>query len=178
MSRIGKKPIDLPQDVSLTLSDNLIRVNGKYGVLEQPRSDFLKITIENNKVYITRTEENTKAKQVHGLLRALLQNMITGVTKKFSKILIAEGVGYKFQLEKNTLIVNAGFTHPIKFIVPSDIEIKLQSPIKISIVGIDKEKVGLIADKIRSTKPPEPYKGKGILYEGEIIRRKVGKTGK
>jgi large subunit ribosomal protein L6 len=178
MSRIGKKPIDLPENVSILVEEKKIIVKGKYGVLEQPLVNFLKINLENNKLYITRTENSSKAREFHGLLRALLQNMISGVTKKFSKVLIAEGVGYKFQLEKKNLILSVGFTHPVTFSIPTDVEIKLESPIKICITGISKEKVGFLADKIRSTKPPEPYKGKGILYEGEIIRRKAGKTGK
>eukprot|EP01040_Poterioochromonas_malhamensis_P011723 gene11723-12793_t len=104
--------------------------------------------------------------------------MINGVTKKFSKILNAEGVGYKFQLDKDKLILNVGFTHPVKFIIPENLNVKLESPTKIVIAGIDKEQVGFFASKIRNTKPPEPYKGKGILYEGEKILRKAGKTGK
>jgi large subunit ribosomal protein L6 len=178
MSRIGKKPIDLPENVSINFIGNNIVVKGTHGILEQPMTDFIKVNIENNKVYLSRTNETAKARAFHGLLRALIQNMITGVTKKFSQTLLAEGVGYKFQLEKNVLFINVGFSHPIKFLIPSDIEIKLESPIKILITGINKEKVGFLADKIRSTKPPEPYKGKGILYSGEIIKRKAGKTGK
>jgi large subunit ribosomal protein L6 len=178
MSRIGKKPIDLPEEVFINLSPETISVKGKYGLLEQPMVNFLKIEIENKKVYITRIEDTAKAREFHGLLRAILQNMILGVTKKFSKILIAEGVGYKFQIEKNFLVVNVGFTHPVKFEIPSDLEIKLESPIKVSITGINKQKVGFLAARVRDTKPPEPYKGKGILYEGEIVRRKAGKTGK
>jgi large subunit ribosomal protein L6 len=104
--------------------------------------------------------------------------MVTGVTEKFSKILIAEGVGYKFQVENSKLTVNVGFTHNIEFIIPADITIKLESPTKINISGIDNEKIGLFAAKIRDLRPPEPYKGKGILYDGEKIIRKAGKTGK
>lgn len=178
MSRIGKKPIDLPENVSITLNENKIIVKGIHGFLEQNLVNNLKFEIENNKLYISRKEETAKAREFHGLLRAIIQNMVLGVTKKFSKTLIAEGVGYKFQLDKKKLIINAGFTHPVNFDIPEDIDIKLESPIKILISGINKEKVGFFADKIRSIKPPEPYKGKGILYEGEIIRRKAGKTGK
>jgi large subunit ribosomal protein L6 len=178
MSRIGKKPIDLPEGVSLTINNKNVIVQGQYGLLEQSFNNLLEVKVEKNKVYVTRTEETIKAREFHGLIRALLQNMILGVHKKFSKVLIAEGVGYKFQLDKKTLLVNVGFTHPVNFEIPNDIEIKLESPVKISILGINKQTVGFFADKIRSTKPPEPYKGKGILYQGEIIRRKAGKTGK
>ena len=104
--------------------------------------------------------------------------MIIGVNNKFSKILVAEGIGYKFQLDKQRLVLNMGFTHPIEFVIPSDLEIKLESPTKIRISGIDKEKVGFLAAKIREIRPPEPYKGKGIMYEGEKILRKAGKSGK
>jgi large subunit ribosomal protein L6 len=111
-------------------------------------------------------------------MRALIQNMVNGVDQPYSKTLIAEGVGYKFQIEKTTLILNIGFTHPVKFLIPSDINVKIESNTKISISGIDKEKVGFFASEVRSIRPPEPYKGKGIFYEGEKIIRKAGKTRK
>jgi large subunit ribosomal protein L6 len=178
MSRIGKKLIDIPQDVSLTITENKILVKGKYGTIEQSLLNLLEFKLEENKLSITRTNDEKKTREYHGLIRALVQNMVIGVTKKFSKTLIAEGVGYKFQVDKKTLIVNVGYTHPIEFPIPDDLEIKQESPIKINILGISKEKVGFLAAKIRDTRPPEPYKGKGLLYDGEIIRRKAGKTGK
>lgn len=178
MSRIGKKVIDIPTDVLITLSTDRIIVKGKYGNLEQSILNLLNFDLSNNKLSISRINDEKKTREYHGLIRALVQNMVIGVTKKFSKTLIAEGVGYKFQLEKNQLIVNVGYTHPIKFQIPTEIEIKLESPTKISIMGINKEQVGFLAAKIRDTRPPEPYKGKGLLYDGEIIRRKAGKTGK
>jgi large subunit ribosomal protein L6 len=178
MSRIGKKVIDIPTDVLITLSTDKIIVKGKYGNLEQSILNLLNFDLSNNKLSISRINDEKKTREYHGLIRALVQNMVIGVTKKFSKTLIAEGVGYKFQLEKNQLIVNVGYTHPIKFQIPTEIEIKLESPTKISIMGINKEQVGFLAAKIRDTRPPEPYKGKGLLYDGEIIRRKAGKTGK
>jgi large subunit ribosomal protein L6 len=178
MSRIGKKPIDIPETVSVTVDEQTINIKGKYGSLKQSFSNSLQVKVDKNILSLTRLEDTKLARSSHGLIRALIQNMILGVTKKFSKVLIAEGVGYKFQLDKQQLIVNVGFTHPVKFPIPSDIEIKLESPVKILISGIDKERVGFFADKVRSIKPPEPYKGKGILYEGEIIRRKIGKRGK
>jgi large subunit ribosomal protein L6 len=178
MSRIGKKLIDIPQDVSLTITENKILVKGKYGTIEQSLLNLLEFKLEENKLSITRTNDEKKTREYHGLIRALVQNMVIGVTKKFSKTLIAVGVGYKFQVDKKTLIVNVGYTHPIEFPIPDDLEIKQESPIKINILGISKEKVGFLAAKIRDTRPPEPYKGKGLLYDGEIIRRKAGKTGK
>lgn len=111
-------------------------------------------------------------------MRALIQNMIIGVNDLFTKVLIAEGVGYKFQIDKNSLVLNMGYSHPIEFAIPTDLKIKLESPTKIAISGIDKEQVGFLAAKIRAVRPPEPYKGKGIMYEGEKILRKAGKSGK
>ena len=111
-------------------------------------------------------------------MRALIQNMIQGVNENFSKTLIAEGVGYKFQLDKKILILTMGYSHPVKISVPEDITINLESPTKLSIIGIEKQKVGVLASEIREIRPPEPYKGKGIRYENEIILRKAGKTGK
>ena len=165
MSRIGKKLIEIPSNVKINIESEKITIQGPYGLLEQKISTSLDFLIKENQLFIIRKEETSKARELHGLNRALLQNMILGVTNKFSKTLIAEGVGYKFQLENNILVANVGFTHPVKFIVPSDLEVKVESPVKISIKGIDKEKVGFLAAKIRSIKPPEPYKGKGILYE-------------
>jgi large subunit ribosomal protein L6 len=160
------------------MENNNITVKGKHGSLERSVLNLLNLTLEENKLVITRKEDSKKSREYHGLIRALIQNMVSGVHEKFSKTLIAEGVGYKFQIEKNKLIVNAGFTHPVEFMIPSDLAIKLETPTKISITGIDKEKVGFLASKIHDVRPPEPYKGKGILYDGEKIIRKAGKTGK
>lgn len=178
MSRIGKKAIDIPKDVSVSLSDGKISVKGKHGSLEKLFSNKLTIILENEKLILTRNDETKECRSYHGLMRALLQNMVTGVSEKFSKTLLAEGVGYKFQMDKTKLILNVGFTHPVEFEIPSDLSVKLESPTKISISGVDKEKVGFLAAKVRDMRPPEPYKGKGILYDGEKIRRKAGKTGK
>ena len=178
MSRIGKKLIQIPKDVSLTITEDKVLVKGKFGNLEQSLLKLLTFTISEDKLFITRINDEKKTREYHGLIRALIQNMVLGVTQKFSKVILAEGVGYKFQVDKKVLIVNAGYTHPIQFPIPEDLEIKQESPTKISISGINKEKVGFLAAKIRDTRPPEPYKGKGLLYDGEIIRRKAGKTGK
>lgn len=178
MSRVGKRAIDIPETVSVTFNNQILTVKGKHGTLEQSIQEILDVEILTNKLIITRKEDTSKARELHGLLRALINNMVIGVTNKFSKSLIAEGVGYKFQIEKKLLVLNVGFTHPIQFEIPSDLEIKVESPTKLLISGINKEKVGFLAAKIRAVRPPEPYKGKGLLYEGEIIRRKAGKTGK
>ena len=178
MSRIGKKLIQIPKDVSLTITEEKILVKGKHGILEQSLLNLLTFTLSEDKLFITRLNDEKKTREYHGLMRALVQNMVLGVTQKFSKTITAEGVGYKFQVDKKTLIVNAGYTHPVEFAIPEDLEIKQESDTKISILGINKEKVGFLAAKIRDIRPPEPYKGKGLIYEGEVIRRKAGKTGK
>jgi len=178
MSRIGKKTITIPKDTSVILENTIIKVKGKYGILEQSISENLQVEISNDKILVKRKNDLKESKAYHGLIRALIQNMIIGVTKQFSKTLIAEGIGYKFQIENKKLILNMGFTHPIEFLIPDDITIKAESPTKIIIMGIDKQKVGFMSAKIKDIKPPEPYKGKGIMYEGEIIIRKAGKTKK
>jgi large subunit ribosomal protein L6 len=178
MSRIGKKPIDIPKEVSVTLEKNLIRVKGKHGVLERNVLNTLEFAISEQKLTITRLDDSKKSREYHGLIRALVQNMVSGVHDKFSKTLVAEGVGYKFQVDKTKLILNVGFTHPVEFTIPPSLTIKLESPTKIVISGINKEEVGFLASQVHDTRPPEPYKGKGLLYEGEKIIRKAGKTGK
>lgn len=178
MSRIGKKLIEIPKEVSVTLGNEKIVVKGKHGVLERDLSTNLNFEIKNNQLFISRMDDTKKSRELHGLIRALIQNMVKGVNEKFSKTLIAEGVGYKFQIDKTNLVLNVGYTHPVEFVIPADLSIKLESPTKILISGVNKEKVGFLAAKIRDIRPPEPYKGKGILYDGEKIIRKAGKTGK
>jgi len=178
MSRIGKKAINVPKDVLITLNQEKVIVKGKHGTLERIFQNNLTVKLEENKIVLTRNDETKKTREYHGLMRALIQNMVTGVNEKFSKTLIAEGVGYKFQVDKNNLIVNVGYTHPIEFSISKELAVKLETPTKVIISGIDKEQVGFLAAQVRDTRPPEPYKGKGILYDGEKIRRKAGKTGK
>lgn len=178
MSRIGKKIITIPKDVSIDIANQTISVNGKHGKLERDFLNLVDFEMQNNELTVISKDTTKKGKSYHGLARSLVQNMVSGVNEKFSKILVAEGIGFKFQIEKDQLVLNVGFSHPVKFTIPKDLTIKLESPTKISINGIDKEKVGFLAAKIRETKPPEPYKGKGIMYEGEKIIRKAGKTGK
>jgi len=178
MSRIGKKAIEIPKDVSIKIENNKVIVKGKHGSLERTILNNLNLEVNEQKLIVTRKDDTKESRSYHGLIRALLQNMVSGVDQKFSKTLIAEGVGYKFQVDKNTLILSVGFSHPVEFSIPGDLTIKAESPTKLVISGIDKEKVGFMAAKIRDMRPPEPYKGKGLLYEGEKILRKAGKTGK
>ncbi len=178
MSRVGKKVIEIPKDVSVVITDKTINVKGKHGSLEREINDLITLNIKDNQLFVKRINDQKKTRSYHGLMRALIQNMVTGVDQLFTKTLIAEGVGYKFQADKAKLVINVGFTHPVEFQIPTDITVKQESPTKIHISGIDREKVGLLASKIRDMRPPEPYKGKGILYDGEKIIRKAGKTGK
>lgn len=180
MSRIGKKIINIPSDVQIILANKSIQVIGKYGTLEKQIFDHLKIQQEEKHLSITCISTERKAHALHGLMRALIQNMILGVNQQFSKTLLVEGVGYKFllRLEDRTISLNMGFTNPINFKIPTNLNVTLESPTRMLITGIDIEAVGLFSAKIRSVRPPEPYKGKGIRYLNEIIRRKVGKTRK
>lgn len=178
MSRVGKKLIKIPKGVTIALNGNTISVKGKHGNLEQDFKNIVNINLTDTELSINRINEEKFTKSYHGLIRALVQNMVTGVDELFSKTLVLEGVGYKFQVNGKTVVLSAGFSHTIDFPIPDDLQVKLESPTKIIISGINKEKVGFFASKIREKRPPEPYKGKGILFEGERILRKAGKTGR
>jgi large subunit ribosomal protein L6 len=178
MSRIGKLPVKIPSTVSVFIKENLLEIRGKQGALTRPIPSFLHVELSSGEILLSRLEETRECKAFHGLYRALIANMIKGVTESFSKTLLAEGVGYKFQVENKEISLTMGFSHPVKVTIPDGIQVKLESPTKLSISGIEKEKVGALAAQLRSIKPPEPYKGKGISYQGERILRKAGKTGK
>ena len=178
MSHIGKKIIEIPIDVAVKIIDNNIIIEGKYGILKQPLFDVLSISILNNQIKIIPNNNLKSTRAFFGLLRTLINNMIIGVTKRFTKTLIMEGVGYKFQYTNSILYIFTGFTNSINILIPDDILINVDSATKISLSGINKEKVGFFASKIYNVKPPETYKGKGILYEHQQIKRKIGKKGK
>ena len=178
MSRVGKKVIKIPQDVTVTLNNNMLTVKGKHGNLEQEIKNLVNVKLTKTDVEFSRINEEKFTKSYHGLIRALTQNMIIGVNELFCKSLILEGVGYKFQVNGKNLILSAGFSHTVDFPIPEDLQVKQDSSTKITISGISKEKVGFFASKIREKRPPEPYKGKGILYAGEKVLRKAGKTGR
>lgn len=178
MSRVGIKPVMIPEGVEVDIKNNLIVIKGKFGELKQSVDNRLKIIIEDNNLIIKRFDEKKETKAYHGLIRMLLQNKVIGVKNLFSKLLILEGVGYKFQIDNQKVILLVGFSHNVIIDIPKNLEIKLESPTKLLISGIDKEQVGLFSAKIRNIKPPEPYKGKGIRYENEIIKYKAGKTKK
>lgn len=179
MSRIGKIPIEIPNDVKVTIDNHRISVSGPKGTLQQTFRPEVKIIFDGGKLNIERVSDSKLAKSQHGLVRTLVANMIKGVTEGWEKKLELSGVGYRALLDgKEKLILQVGYSHPVEFIVPSGIEFAVEGNNKITVLGLDKAHVGQIAAQIRKVRPPEPYKGKGIHYLGEKIRRKVGKTGK
>lgn len=177
MSRIGKKPIPIPQNVSVQLEENKLLVKGPKGELQLVLRPELKVTIKDNNICVERIEETKAARSFHGLYRTLIANMVIGVTEGFEKKLEIKGVGYRCSLDGNKLILNVGFSHPVEFIAPPGISFKVEKNI-ITINGIDKQLVGETAARIRKIRPPDPYKGKGICYLGEVIKLKPGKKGK
>ncbi len=174
MSRIGKKPIEIPKEVKVKIEGQKVKIEGPKGQLEREFRPEIKIEIKENKIFVSPKIETKKTKAFWGLTRALLANMVKGVTEGFEKKLQIEGLGYRAQMEGENLVLNVGFSHPVKISPPKGIKFSVQKNI-ISVSGIDKELVGQTAAKIRKVRPPEPYKGKGIRYLGEEIKRKVGK---
>jgi len=175
LSRIGKKPVPI-QGVTVTKTDGTIKVKGKLGELQMKIHPNIKVEVQKDEIIVTRPDDQKENRALHGLTRALIANMIKGVTEGYSKSLDIVGVGYKAELKGEAVLFNLGYSHPILFMPPTGIKIEVPTPTQIKIYGSDKELVGLIAAKIRSFKKPEPYKGKGIKYTGEIIVRKAGKT--
>jgi len=179
MSRIGKLPVVIPAGVTVEIKDNnLVTVKGPKGTLEKAFARELTLEQNNGEVVVKRPNDNKKEKSLHGLTRALLQNMVDGVTNGFEKKLEINGVGYRAAKQGKTLTLTLGYSHPVTMEDPEGVETVLEGTNTIFVKGIDKEKVGQYAAEIRSKRGPEPYKGKGIKYADEVIRRKVGKTGK
>lgn len=179
MSRIGKMPIVIPAGVEIKLeTGNLITVKGPKGTLQRKLVDDMNIAVEATEIIVTRPSDLKKHKALHGLTRTLIANMVEGVTKGYEKVLEINGVGYRAAKSGKKLNLTLGYSHPVEMIDPDGIETILEGQNKITVKGIDKEKVGQFAAEIRTKRPPEPYKGKGIKYADEIIRRKEGKTGK
>lgn len=177
MSRIGLKPIDIPNGVEVKIDNkNCVVVKGPKGTLEQQLSKDMKIEINDNIITVSRPTENKKHKSLHGLTRTLLNNMIIGVTDGYQKVLEIVGVGYRAQKQGKKLVLNLGFSHPVEMEDPEGIETTVEGNNKIIVKGIDKQQVGNYAAVIRDWRKPEPYKGKGIKYSDEKIRRKAGKT--
>ncbi len=179
MSRIGRLPVEIPAGVEITVAENnVVTVKGPKGTLTESLSVEMDIKVENNQVVVTRPNDLKKMKSLHGLTRTLVANMVTGVTKGYEKVLEINGVGYRAQKQGKKLILSLGYSHPVEMEDPEGLESVLDGQNKITIKGIDKQKVGQYAAEIREKRKPEPYKGKGIKYADEVIRRKVGKTGK
>jgi len=175
VSRIGKKPVNI-KDVEVKLDGNKIRVKGKLGELERTIHPNITVEIEGDTLLVKRPNDLKANRALHGLTRALIQNMVTGVSEGYTKTLDIVGVGFRAELKGSNLLLNIGYSHPIYFIPPKEIKLEVPAPTQIKLTGIDKELVGLVAAKIRSFRKPEPYKGKGIKYSDEQIVRKAGKT--
>lgn len=179
MSRIGKKPVEIPSGVAVEIGkENHISVKGPKGNLELDAAPSLTIEIQEGVLMVSRPSDDRQNRSLHGLTRTLIGNMVTGVTDGFRKNLEIHGVGYRAQMDGKSLVLSVGYSHPVRITPPDGVTFALDGLTKISIDGIDKQLVGEEAARIRKVRPPEPYKGKGIRYEGEVVRRKAGKAGK
>ena len=179
MSRVGKMPIAIPAGVTVDIAENnLVTVKGPKGELSRQFAPEMTIAVEEGTLHVTRPNDLKRNKALHGLTRALLNNMVIGVTDGFQKTLLIVGVGYKAAMSGKVLNLSLGYSHPINYEAPEGITIEVPEQTKIIVKGISKEQVGQVAAEIRSYRQPEPYKGKGVKYDDEVIRRKVGKTGK
>jgi len=178
MSRIGRLPITIPAGVDVTLEGNHISVKGPKGQLERELSPELRVVQEDGRLRIDRPSDDKRSRELHGLTRTLVANMVTGVTEGYRKGLEITGVGYRAQLVGRKLQLNLGYSHPVEIEPPEGITFEVENPVRLAVVGIDKELVGHVAARVRSSRKPEPYKGKGVRYAGEYVRRKAGKAGK
>ena len=178
MSRIGKKPIEIPTGVTITINGDVVTVKGPKGELTRSFNPDIEIKMEENVINLSRPSESKEHRSIHGTTRSLLANMVEGVSKGFEKSLELIGVGYRAQKQGKKLVLSVGYSHPVEFEPEEGVEVEVPSNTKVIVKGINKERVGALAANIRQVRPPEPYKGKGIRYEGEVVRRKEGKTGK
>ncbi|UCF95987.1 MAG: 50S ribosomal protein L6 [Spirochaetaceae bacterium] len=178
MSRIGRMPIEIPDGVTLKVEDSRITVKGAKGELSQDYLDsIVSINLEDKVCTVERKDESKQAKAMHGLYRKLIHNMVVGVSEGFSKVLLVNGVGYRAELRGEALVLNLGYSNPIEYPIPDGITVTVEGNNRIIVSGADRQQVGQISAEIRGLRPPEPYKGKGIRYENEYVRRKIGKTG-
>lgn len=178
MSRIGKLPIKLPTTVDITNANSILTVKGKFGTLERSIPEIIGIEQTEDSLIVSLKNETRTNKALHGLYRTLINNMVTGVSEQFVITLVLQGVGYRASVQGNSLVLSLGFSHPVNIDLPDGINVEVVQNTTINIKACDKEQLGLFAAKVRSWRPPEPYKGKGILYKGEQILRKAGKSGK
>ncbi|MGA3084956.1 MAG: 50S ribosomal protein L6 [Thermodesulfobacteriota bacterium] len=177
MSRVGKKPIPIPNAVKVVLTDEGVTVKGPKGELKRSVPPQLSIKVEGDQIIIQPQEDNQKVKALFGLFRTLVANMVKGVAEGFERVLEIQGVGYRAEIQGSQLILNLGYSHPVPFQLPKGISAQVDRQTRVILSGIDRDLLGLTAARIRKFRPPEPYKGKGIRYQEEKIRRKVGKTG-
>lgn len=178
MSRVGKEPIEIPTGVTVTVSGSSVKVKGGKDNLEMNFRDEIKVSVEGSTVTVTRVDDTRGARALHGLTRSLIANMVKGVSVGFEKKLEIVGVGYRADVKGSNLNLLLGFSHPIDYALPAGIKASVEKQTLITLNGADKQLLGQVAAEIRGFRPPEPYKGKGIKYEGEVIRRKAGKAGK
>lgn len=178
MSRIGKRPITVPNQVTVTIDGRHVAVKGPKGSLARDLPSLIEVEQDGNTLNVLRRNESRPARQLHGLSRTLVSNMVEGVSQGFQKRLQIQGVGYRAQAQGSQLTLNVGYSKPVEMTMPEGIQVAVERNTEVTVSGIDKEVVGNVAAKIRDVRPPEPYKGKGIRYFGEVIRRKAGKAGK
>ncbi|MGH7609812.1 MAG: 50S ribosomal protein L6 [Candidatus Dormibacteria bacterium] len=178
MSRIGKAPIALPQGVTLTVEGSSVAVSGPRGELSRRLPAVIRVRQEDGQVLVERPSDSAPHRSLHGLTRTLVANMVTGVTNGYRKELELQGVGYRASLQGADLQLSLGYSHPVRITPPDGVKIEVPEPTRVAVVGNDKELVGQTAARIRATRKPEPYKGKGVRYRGEVVRRKAGKSGK
>ena len=177
MSRIGKRPVEIPNGVTVEVQENTVAVKGPKGELRRTLPQEMAVVLENGTVLVSRPSDEKRHKALHGLSRTLVANMVEGVSKGFVKVLEIQGVGYKAEAKPYGVNLIVGYSHPVKYEAPKGIKISVENNTVVKIEGADKELVGQVAAELRSVRPPEPYKGKGIRYQGEQVRRKAGKTG-
>jgi large subunit ribosomal protein L6 len=177
MSRIGKIPVNVPSGVKVNFTNQVMTVEGPKGKLSQVYHDVVTFESKGNEIFVSRANDEKQTKAFHGLYRNLLNNMIVGVSTGWSRILVINGVGYRAEVKGNLLSMNLGFSNEVFVGIPDDLKLTVEQNVRITVSGIDKQRVGEFASEVRSLRPPEPYKGKGIKYEEEHIRRKVGKSG-
>ena len=178
MSRIGKQPIPVPSGVEVTIDGSTVTTKGPKGELSQTFTEILNIAMEDGAIVVTRPDDSREARSLHGLTRTLIANMVTGVSEGFARNLEIVGVGYRATLKGSDLELALGFSHPVVIVPEPGITFEVPAPTKITVRGIDKQRVGQVASEIRAWRKPEPYKGKGVRYEGEYVRRKLGKAAK
>ena len=178
MSRIGKLPIKIPENVDIISNNSEITIKGKFGTLQKEIPEILEIQQKNDILSVNLKTKTRTGRALHGLYRTLINNMVTGVSQQFKRTLNLIGVGYRASVQNEFIILNLGYSHPIKLLIPEGITVEIVQNTTLNLTGCDKENLGLFAANIRSWRPPEPYKGKGILNEDEIVKRKAGKSGK